>query len=108
VCGAGKTSLVLRLRQAGYDAGEIAQEHSYVADMWQRIRPPDVLIYLDAGYDAVIARRPNSLLTLRMHEGMLQRLAHARQHADLVLATDGVSEEELLQQVASYLTLLMP
>jgi deoxyadenosine/deoxycytidine kinase len=106
VCGSGKSSLVRQLNRAGYDAHEIAQEHSYVPDMWQRIHPPDVLVYLDASYETVTQRRPNSLMTNTLYEQMLHQLRHAREHADLVIATDHMSEEESFMEVASYLTLL--
>ena len=106
VCGSGKSSLVGRLNQAGYDAHEIGQEHSYVPDMWRRIHPPDILIYLDASYETVTRRRPNSLMTRRLYEQMLHQLRHARKHADLVVATDAIGEEDVFMEVASYLTLL--
>ena len=46
-CASGKSTLVAGLRQLGYDADSAAQDHSYVPDMWQRLHPPDLLIYLD-------------------------------------------------------------
>ncbi len=108
VCGSGKSSLVWRLRRAGYDAAEIAQEHSYVPDMWQRIHPPDVLIFLDARYETVAQRRPNSLLTPRLYEEMRQRVQHAREHADLIIATDERDEDGVFREAATYLTRLLP
>ncbi len=108
VCGSGKTSLVWRLRRAGYDAAEIAQEHSYVPDMWQRIHPPDVLIFLDAEYETVMRRRPNPLLTPRLYGEMRQRVQHAREHADLVIVTDTLDEEGVFREAARYLTRLLP
>jgi hypothetical protein len=108
VCGSGKSSLVGRLNQAAYDAHEIAQEHSFVPDMWQRIHPPDVLIYLDASYETVFQRRPNSLMTRRLYDEMLHRLRHARENADLVIATDRIGEQEAFKEAAGYLTLHHP
>lgn len=108
VCGSGKSSLVWRLKRAGYDAAEIAQEHSYVPDMWQRIHPPDVLIFLDAAYETVLRRRPNSLMTPRLYEEMRQRVSYAREHADLVIATDDLDEDEVFREAAGYLTRLWP
>ena len=46
--GAGKSTLVAGLCKHGYRARQIAQEHSYVPQMWRLIRRPDTLIYLDA------------------------------------------------------------
>lgn len=108
VCGSGKTSLVWRLRRVGYDAAEIAQEHSYVPDMWRRIHPPDVLIFLDAEYETVAQRRPNSLMTPRLYREMLSRVQHAREHADLIIATDGLDEEGVFREAVTYLTRLLP
>ncbi|MGB9593790.1 MAG: hypothetical protein ACPL7R_06615 [Anaerolineae bacterium] len=108
VCGSGKTSLAWRLRQAGYEAAEIAQEHSYVPDMWRRIHPPDVLIFLDAEYETVMRRRPNPLMTPRLYAEMRERVQHAREHADLVIATDGLDEEGVFREAARYLTRLLP
>jgi hypothetical protein len=104
VCASGKSVLARRLTRAGCDAHEIGQEHSYVPDMWNRIHPPDVLIYLVASYDAVQRRRPNSLMTEELHGEMTQRLQHAREHADLIVYTDGLTEADVLQRVLSYLT----
>ncbi|MDH7490702.1 MAG: hypothetical protein QHH80_14510, partial [Anaerolineae bacterium] len=87
VCGSGKTSLAWRLRQAGYEAAEIAQEHSYVPAMWQRLAKPDVLIFLDVAYPLSVKRR-NLNWTVDEYNEQQRRLLHARQHADLVLDTD--------------------
>ena len=47
-CGAGKSTLIKGLEAQGYACRHIAQEHSYVKDMWRRITHPDLLIYLQA------------------------------------------------------------
>jgi ABC-type Mn2+/Zn2+ transport system ATPase subunit len=47
-CGAGKTTLTRNLTAAGISARAIAQEHSYVPYMWQKITNPDILIFLAA------------------------------------------------------------
>ncbi len=49
-CGAGKTTLATKLSTHFTRVRAIAQEHSYVPDMWRRITNPDILIYLDASY----------------------------------------------------------
>ncbi|MBU0511729.1 MAG: hypothetical protein KJ638_08520, partial [Chloroflexi bacterium] len=49
-CGSGKSSLVAGLSEHGYHAHHIAQEHSFVPDMWQRLTKPDVLIFLNISY----------------------------------------------------------
>ena len=103
-----------RLR-AGGDAALVAEGKdnkgvsvSYVPDMWRRIHPPDILVYLDASYETVTARRPGSLMNPRLYEQMLQQVKHAREHADLIIATDAKDEEGVFVEAASYLTLLRP
>ena len=56
-CGAGKSTLISNLRRQGIVCRHIAQEHSYVPDMWRRITRPDILIFLDASYAVTVARR---------------------------------------------------
>jgi hypothetical protein len=58
-CASGKSTLTAALRAAGYEARQPAQEHSYVPDMWRRLVDPDVLIYLDISYEALLERRPH-------------------------------------------------
>ncbi len=101
-CASGKSTLTAALRAAGYEARMPAQEHSYVADMWRRLVDPDVLIYLDISYEALLARRP--------HFGEAEylarekaRLRHARAHADLVVDTSEMTAEEVWGAVQEYL-----
>ncbi len=101
-CTAGKTVLVDALREAGYNARHVAQEHSYVPDMWQRIAKPDALIYLDVSYEVAYQRRRISWGPERLAE-QARRLAHARQHCDLCIETDDLSEEEVRARVFDFL-----
>lgn len=103
VCAAGKTTLVENLRRLGYHAKQVAQEHSYVPHMWRRITNPDVLIYLHASYEVAIARRPDLDYGRAYWEAQHCRLAHAREHADLVIYTDGLTPDEVLQQAVWFL-----
>jgi deoxyadenosine/deoxycytidine kinase len=57
-CSSGKSTLGSVLKQMGYEVRQVAQEHSYVPNMWQRISQPDILIYLDVDYATMRARRP--------------------------------------------------
>lgn len=102
-CAAGKSTLVNRLRQAGFLARHVAQEHSYVPQMWQRVGRPDILIYLDVNYEAIIARRPK--FDFRPHDLVEQtdRLAHARQHCDFYLDTSSLTPEEVWRQTQAFL-----
>ena len=101
-CGAGKSTLVEALRRQGFHCRHIAQEHSYVPYMWQRISHPDVLIFLLASFATCTSRRRLSWAEADYLE-QLRRLAHARQHANLVVQTDSLSREEVLNQAAAFL-----
>ncbi|MFH2103228.1 MAG: hypothetical protein ABIJ39_07725 [Chloroflexota bacterium] len=100
-CASGKTTLIQGLDQKGYNARHIAQEHSYVADMWQRITNPDILIFLDASYPVTIQRRTLNWTEADWQEQQ-RRLRHAREHADYYLDTDRVGIEAVLEEVLSY------
>jgi thymidylate kinase len=103
-CASGKSVLAAGLRRLGYEAFSAAQDHSFVPDMWQRLNPPDVLIYLDV--DLATAHRRG-----RMGTGWDQdyldeqhhRLRHARRHCDLYLQTSQLTEEEVLARAVAFL-----
>jgi len=101
-CASGKSMLAVRLRALGYDATSAAQDHSYVPDMWKRLNPPDVLIYLDVMLETARQRGrigwDQNYLDEQTH-----RLRHARAHCDLYVPTDGLSEEEVLARVLEFL-----
>ena len=101
-CAAGKTTLVAGLKEHNYQAKHIAQEHSYVADMWQRLAKPDVLIYLDVSYAQSQKRRRMNWTPDEYHR-QIGRLRHARQHADFYLDTDPLTPEEVKYQVLEFL-----
>lgn len=102
-CAAGKSTLVRALKEAGYDARHVAQEHSYVPNMWQRISRPDALIYLDVAYDVVQKRRPALHLRPEDLAEQKQRLAHARQHCDLLIDTSDLSPEQVKATAFAFL-----
>jgi len=101
-CAAGKTTLVSALRNRGLPAKAIAQEHSHVADMWQRLTKPAVLIFLEVSYTVSLQRRRLNW-TEAEYEIQLQRLRHAHQHADLRIATDELAPEQILELVLDFL-----
>ncbi len=76
-CSAGKSTLAARLTPQSYTVRHIAQEHSFVPDMWQRISQPDVLIYLDVSHEQAQRRRPQAC-TEADHAEQVHRLRHAR------------------------------
>jgi chloramphenicol 3-O-phosphotransferase len=104
VCAAGKSTLVAVLRDAGFDARHVAQEHSYVPYMWQRIGRPDVLIYLDVDYETVHKRRPQLHYRPADWIEQVRRLAHARQHCDLYLNTTQLAVAEVQARVLAFLS----
>ncbi len=101
-CGSGKSTLVAGLEQAGYTCRHIAQEHSYVQYMWQRIAAPDVLIFLEASFPVCTERRRLNWTEADFQE-QLRRLAHARQHADLVIDTDHLGVPQVLAVAVAFL-----
>jgi hypothetical protein len=104
-CASGKSVLVARLRAAGYDAWQPAQEHSYVPDMWRRLARPEALIYLDVSLPALLARRRTDFDQDYLDE-QRRRLEHARRHSDLYLPTEDLSEEEVFARVVRALRAL--
>jgi deoxyadenosine/deoxycytidine kinase len=101
-CGSGKSTLVAGLAALGYLCRHVAQEHSYVPHMWQRITNPDVLIYLNASF-ATCTRRRRLNWSETDYLEQLRRLQHARAHADLVVETDTATAESVLEQVTTFL-----
>ncbi len=102
-CKSGKSTLVAGLRAAGYAARSCGQEHSEAPTMWQRIVPPDWLIFLDVTPDTQRTRVDRSDWSDELMRTQQRRLAHARQHADLMVATDHASPDEVLRQVIDFL-----
>lgn len=103
-CASGKSVLAVGLRRLGYDASSAAQDHSYVPDMWRRINPPDILVYLDVSLEAAHRRgRDSHGWDQEYLDQQRARLRHARDHCDLYLGTDDLSEEEVLARVVEFL-----
>jgi len=101
-CTAGKSTLVNNLKERGIQIRHIAQEHSYVAYMWQRITNPDVLIFLDVSYETSLKRK-NLNWNLDEYAEQQHRLRHAREHADYYLMTDPMDGLEVMQKVLEFL-----
>lgn len=70
--------------------------------MWQRVTHPDVLIFLEASFLVCTNRRRLDWTEDDFAE-QLRRLAHARQHADLVIATDAMSIPQVLERALEFL-----
>ena len=78
-------------------------------DMWRRINPPDLLIYLDVSLEAAHRRgRTGHGWDQEYLDRQKARLEHARAHSDLYLDTDDMSEEEVLARVVEFLEARRP
>jgi thymidylate kinase len=97
-CASGKTTLVASLRALNYQVRHIAQEHSYVLDMWKQIGNPDLLIYLDVSFE-ISTRRTGTSWTSNIFEKQVKRLEHAREHADIYINTDDLTPKQVLNLV---------
>jgi cytidylate kinase len=101
-CGSGKSTLIAGLEGAGFRCRHIAQEHSYVPYMWKRITNPDLLVYLNSSFEVSTQRRKLNWSEAEYRE-QLRRLAHARQHADLIIETDSLSTGEVLERALNFI-----
>lgn len=102
-CTAGKSTLIKRLDgQYNVILRHIAQEHSYVQNMWQRISQPDWLVFLDVSYPVSMQRKKLNW-TLAEYQEQQRRLQHALQHADFYLMTDDLTPEEVAGKVAEFI-----
>jgi deoxyadenosine/deoxycytidine kinase len=106
-CGSGKSTLIRRLESHGYPCRHIAQEHSHVPNMWQVISKPDLLIYLEASFPVSTARRRLDWQEKDYRE-QLRRLAHAREHAHLVIDTHDLTPDQVLRRTLDFLESVSP
>ncbi len=100
-CASGKSLLVEALRGHGYNAHAAAQEHSYVKTMWMMTNPSH-LIYLEVDMPTICQRRKVSWGQDYLDEENV-RLAHARESADLLISTIGMSPEVVLERALQFL-----
>jgi thymidylate kinase len=105
-CASGKTTLIRQLESRGYLCRHIAQEHSYVPDMWKRLTNPDILVYLDVSFEKTLERKSLNW-TNEEYLVQIQRLSHARNGADIVVETDGFSVEEVVNLVVQRIESLL-
>jgi cytidylate kinase len=101
-CASGKSTLIAGLARLGFRTRHIAQEHSYVPDMWQRLTNPDILVFLDASYATTCQRRKLNWSEADWQEQQ-RRLSHAKAHANLYLDTENLSIEEVLAKVVKFI-----
>ena len=101
VCASGKTTLVKGLKDAGYDAYNVAQEHSGIHNFWNK-HHPDVLIMIDATLPAIKKRRLVFWDQERL-DVQHKRLSDAKAHANLFIQTDAYTADEVREQVIDYI-----
>jgi ABC-type transport system involved in cytochrome bd biosynthesis fused ATPase/permease subunit len=101
-CGAGKSTLAQKLRPFDLEVKEIAQEHSFVPAMWQKISQPDILIFLDVSFPSATMRK-NFNWTEREYSDQVRRLQHARKNCDIYIHTDNLTPDEILKEVLNQL-----
>ena len=101
-CGAGKSTLTEGLAKNGYLCRHIAQEHSYVPAMWQIITKPGILIYLNVSFPISTARTKLNWQEKDYSE-QIYRLSHAREHAHIIIDTDTMTIEDVLQKALTFL-----
>jgi hypothetical protein len=93
VSASGKSTLVKALRQRGYRARPVSQEHSNVADLWQQFEEPTYLIYLDVDLATQQQRRPDVSWDKQWLLEEQARLRHAHGYANLKIDTSGLSAD---------------
>jgi cytidylate kinase len=104
-CASGKSSVAQALRALGYQAQEIAQEHTAIQTLWRRSARPDVLIYLHVSYQEARRRRAMLQANADWWDEQLDRLENARRSADLVVDTDCLNLEQVIEHVLTALQL---
>jgi len=101
-CGSGKSTLIAGLEGHGYTCRHIAQEHSYVPTMWKVISKPDILIFLYSSFPISTARRQLNWRE-KDYEEQFRRLSHAHEHAHIIIDTDDLTPDQVLQTALDYL-----
>lgn len=100
-CASGKSTLVQALRDRGIDAYVSAQEHSEIALLWAH-QHPDVVIALSVSAQGVRERRTPSWPDW-LHHTQTRRLQTAFAAANLIVDTDPLDQEGVLESVLTFL-----
>jgi len=103
ISASGKSTLVTKLRQAGYNARPVSQEHSHITELWRQFEPPSLLIYLETTLEAQRLRRPDVTWEAAYLQTERMRLAHARDHADLRINTAALTPDTVWQIVKVFI-----
>ncbi|HRW06634.1 MAG TPA: hypothetical protein P5121_16130 [Caldilineaceae bacterium] len=103
ISASGKSTLVKALRQRGYRARPVSQEHSNVPSLWQQFEEPEILIHLDIVLEAQQKRRPDVSWDQRALREEKARLAEAQGHANLKINTSDQTSESVLKIALTFL-----
>jgi len=98
VCASGKSTLIRLLTDRGYRCRHIAQENSYVQNMWKRLTNPDILIFLEVSYTKTLTRKKLNW-TIDEYNLQLQRLGNAYENADIRILTENITPGQLIDLV---------
>jgi len=98
VCASGKSTLIRLLTDRGYRCRHIAQEHSYVQNMWKHLTNPDILIFLEVSYTKTLTRKKLNW-TIDEYNLQLQRLGNAYENADIRILTENITPGQLIDLV---------
>lgn len=96
-CSSGKSTIVDRLRECGFDAYAVSQEHSIILRLWDH-QHPDALVYLHVDYKTVQQRRGTNWPRW-IYDAQVERLRDAREHATIVLDTGDLSLDETVERI---------
>lgn len=97
ISAAGKSTLVRALRERGYNAFPVSQEHSDIPNLWQLYDEPRYLIYLSITLQEQHRRRPDVTWTKRAYRAEILRLLHARDNANLRIDTSALHPAAVLK-----------
>ncbi len=90
------------LAAAGFSARAVAQEHSVIHELWKHGGKPLALVLLEAS-PSIITQRRGTDFPSWLHDEQMERLVSAREHADLIVDTNGRSAEEVGKMVIDFL-----
>lgn len=97
-CASGKSTVVSALKERGIDALAVAQEHSVIQNLWNH-QDPDLVVFLDVSIEAIRARRGNPAWPEWIYELQRERLASARERADLVIDTSSSGVDDVVRRI---------
>ncbi|MEX1157977.1 MAG: hypothetical protein WEC79_03480, partial [Thermomicrobiales bacterium] len=75
-------------------------EHSGIPELWRHLGP-DRLVLLDTSLLTVRARRGDDAWPEWIYDVQQERLVYARAHADLVVTTDALSLDQVVDAIIS-------